>query len=39
MLSFIQGIELEQEAKVIIVFGLATMLGGVTLMALSRWGR
>lgn len=39
MLSFIRGIELEQEAKIITLFGLATMVGGVALMVLSRWGR
>jgi len=39
MLSLIQGIELEQEAKVIIVFGLATMVGGLTLLAVSHYGR
>lgn len=39
MLSFLQGIELEQEAKIITLFGLATMLGGVALMAVSRYGR
>ncbi len=39
MLSLIQGIELEQEAKIITLFGLATMVGGIALMAVSHWGR
>jgi|ETNvirome_6_1000_1030641.scaffolds.fasta_scaffold248383_1 hypothetical protein len=39
MLSFIQGIELEQEAKIITLFGVATMLGGIALMAISRYGK
>ena len=39
MLSLIQRIELEQEAKIITLFGFATMVGGIALMAFSRWGR
>jgi|TARA_B100001094_G_scaffold331216_1_gene398811 hypothetical protein len=42
MLSFSQlfaDIEMEQEAKIITLFGVATMLGGMALMAVSHYGK